>query len=117
MELQELKELLGIDFGDVSQDMSLELHLEAATERAKSYADAYDWTSTDPLPGPIKLGIARWVELTKQKGERAGVQSESLAGLTQTFVSTTDDSYYAEVYSLWDGYRKKGVVFRSARRF
>ena len=118
MTLAELKTLMGIASADTSQDAILSLYLEAALESAKEYANGWDWDSGQMLPAGIKLGIARWVELALLKKERAGVQSESIAGMSQTFSSASSDSYFAEVFDLWGPYKlePRGMTYRKARR-
>ncbi len=117
MTLQELKALMGIAVEDTSQDAILSLYLEAAFEAAKQYANGYDWNSTDPLPGPIKLGILRYVELARQRKSRSGVVSESIAGMSKTYAnSISDEEYYREAFDFWFPYRKRGVTFQAARR-
>lgn len=116
MLLADLKALMGIDAEDTSQDVVLQTYLDAALEEAKRYANAYDWTSADPLPSGIKLGIARWVELTQTRKSKAGIASQSMAGMSITYRDGTNDDYYNESYSFWGPYHKKGLVFRSAKR-
>lgn len=115
MNLEQLKSLMGIALSDTSQDVILSLYLGAALEAAKDYANAYDWNSNKPLPDGIQLGILRWVELSQLKKENAGIQSESMAGMTQTFVSTGDTSYFSEVFDMWEKYRFKGLNARPVR--
>lgn len=117
MTLEELKSLLGIAAGDTSQDAILSLYLEAGIEAVKEYANLLEWDTITELPAPVRLGIARWVEANRTRAERNGVQSESIGGMTQTFTNGGSDGVtFAESYSLWSPYRKKGVVFREARR-
>jgi hypothetical protein len=117
MTLAELKALMGIAESDTSQDASLQLLLETALEVAKNYANAFDW-SLEPLvlPSSIKLGIVRWVELTRLIKDRGGVVSESIGGMSQSFANGSNADYYDEVWSYWGGFRKKGVTFRPAIR-
>lgn len=118
MTLAELKTLMGIASADTSQDAILSLYLEAALVSAKEYADGWDWDSLQPLPAGIKLGIVRWVELSQLKKLNAGVKSESMAGMTQTFEDASSDSYFAEVFDLWGPYKlePRGMTYRKARR-
>lgn len=116
MTLEQLKSLMGIALSDASQDAILSLYLKAAIKVAQKYADMYDWDSLEPLPADIQLGILRWVELSQLRKNNAGVQSESIGGMSQTFTSTVDDGYFAEAYELWDGYRFKGLHFRTTKR-
>lgn len=117
MQLSELKQLLGIAESDVSQDAILSLYLESAIEAAKGYADKVDFTKV--FPGPIKLGILRYVELSQMRKNHAGIQSESMAGMSQTFRDGNDtDNYFAEAYDFWKPYHTKdsGLVFRTSKR-
>jgi hypothetical protein len=118
MTLEELKTLLGIEEGDTSQDAILSLYLEAGLEAAKKYTNLLDWETITELPATVKLGIAKWVEANQLRAERTGVQSESIAGMTQTFASGVSDGVtFAESYSLWGSYHKNsGVVFRPSKR-
>jgi hypothetical protein len=117
MTLEELKTLLGIAAEDTSQDAVLTLYLEAGIDAAKQYANLLEWDTLTELPAPVKLGISRWVQANQLRAERSGVQSESIGGMTQTFTSGGSDGVtFAESYSLWNPYRRKGVVFREARR-
>jgi Phage gp6-like head-tail connector protein len=117
MELAELKKLLGIAEGDTSQDAILSLYLEAGLDAAKAYTNLLDWETITELPAPVRLGIAKWVEANPLRSARNGVQSESMAGMTQTFTNGGSDNVtFAESYSLWGAYRKKGVVFRAATK-
>lgn len=114
--LEQLKGLMGIALSDTSQDVILSLYLEAAIEAAKNYANAYDWDADKPLPGGIKLGIVRWIELSQMKKSNAGVQSESIGGMSQTFTSTGDAGYFSEVFDMWEPYRYRGLTFRPTKR-
>jgi hypothetical protein len=117
MELTELKQLLGIAESDTSQDAILSLYLEAAIEAAKGYADKADFSKV--LPGPIKLGILRYVELSQLRKATAGIQSESMSGMSQTFRDgNTDSNYYAEAYDFWKPYHTNDnrLVFRTSKR-
>lgn len=116
MSLIELKALLGIAEGDTSQDVVLQIYLDAALAEAQRFANAYDWTSTDPLPSGLKLGIARWVELSRKRSAGPEVASQSMAGMSQTFVTANQNDYYKEVFDFWGPYRKKGLVFHTAKR-
>jgi hypothetical protein len=118
MNLTELKALLGIAVEDISQDAILSLYLESALEAAKSYTTAYDWLLTTPLPGGIRLGIVRWVELSQARKAKSGISSQSIAGMSITYSNsnTVDSDYFREAYSLWFPYRSKGVVFHTAKR-
>ncbi|MCM3598705.1 phage head-tail connector protein [Metabacillus idriensis] len=118
MTLQELKQLMGIAPDENSQDAILFLYLESAIQAAMYWADGYDWNNKAlPLPAAIKLGILRYVELTKQRKGRSGVVSESIAGMSKTYASGSDDDYYQEAIDFWLPFRKKqDVVFRPAKR-
>ena len=116
MKLEELKELMGIAAENTKQDAVLKLYLASALKAAKTYANAYDWESTDELPDEIKLGILRYVELSQKRKASTGIVSKSMAGMSVTYASGNDKEYFGEVFSIWLPYRKKGVVFRSAKR-
>lgn len=120
MTLTELKQLLGMDAGDTSNDVSLSLYLEAGLMAAMTRTTALDWTKLTHIPGPVKLGIARWVDVTRTMADRSGVQSESIGGMSQTFKNTANDAdLYAEVYMLWDAFRlpeNRSLQFRPSRR-
>lgn len=120
MTLAELKQLMGIALEDTSQDAILSLYLDTAMDAAKAYVDKVDWSASPlNLPATVKLGIVRYVELSQQRKENAGIQSESIGGMTQTFRNgNTDDNYFAEVFDIWSPYHtvKNGLVFRSARK-
>lgn len=116
MNLSELKVLMGIAEEDTSRDAILSLYLESALKAAEAYANAHDWSS-GVLPGAIKLGIVRWVELSQDRKSKAGIASQSMAGMSVTYKdNSTDYDYFREAYSLWHPFRSKGVVFRPARR-
>ncbi|AOH54482.1 hypothetical protein ABE28_008965 [Peribacillus muralis] len=116
MTLSELKQLMGIAAEDTTQDAILSLYLESALDDAKTYADKLDWT-TGSLPGAIKLGIVRWAELAQVRKERSGIQSESIGGMSQTFLNGSGDEYFSEVYDFWKPYHtvNNGLVFRTAK--
>lgn len=118
MTLEQLKGYMGIALSDTSQDVILSLYLETALEVAKEYTNKFDWDSGKPLPAGIKLGIIRWVELSQLKKDNAGVQSESIGGMSQTFTSAGDDSYFSEVFDMWGIYHHedRGLVFRAVKR-
>lgn len=116
MTLEQLKALMGIALSDTSQDVILSLYLGAAIKAAKKHADMYDWDSQEPLPEDIQLGILRWIELSQLRKNNAGVQSESIAGMSQTFTSTVDANYFAEAYELWEPYHFRGLTFRPTKR-
>lgn len=118
MTLEELKILMGIAADDTSKDATLKLYLEMALDAAKSYANAYDWTSTGALPAGLQLGIVRFVELSQSRKTSTGVISESIGGMSRTYanVANNDADYFSEVYSMWNPFKRRGVVFRSAKR-
>lgn len=118
MTLEQLKGYMGIALSDTSQDVILSLYLETAIEVAKEYTNKFDWDSGEPLPAGIKLGIIRWVELSRLKKDNAGVQSESIGGMSQTFTSAGDSGYFYEVFDMWAKYHyeNRGLVFRTAKR-
>jgi hypothetical protein len=116
MNLSELKDLMGIASGDTSNDAILSLYLESAIAAAKKYTNGFAWSDT--LPGPIKLGILRYVELSQMRKTNAGVASQSMAGMSQTFKDgdAGGTNYFAEAFDMWEPYRSKGLVFRTAKR-
>lgn len=118
MTLAELKALMGIPESDTSQDAKLQLYLDMALEAARDYANAYDWSSTEPLPAGLRLGIVRFVELSQSRKTNTGVISESIGGMSRTYAanSNNDVDYFGEVWSMWKPFKKRGVVFRSAKR-
>jgi hypothetical protein len=115
MNLAELKGLMGIALEGTSQDVILSLYLESALEAAKTYANNFNWTQT-VLPGPLKLGILRYVELSQARKSTAGIASQSIAGMSQTFKDDGGDSYFREAYEIWNPYHKNGLVFSPAKR-
>lgn len=118
MTLEELKLLMGIPVEDDSKDAILELYLAAALKAAQEYANKYDWTSTDPLPGDIRLGILRFVELSQNRKSKSGVVSESIGGMSRTFSSSSSptENYFLEAFDFWKPYHRRGLVFQPVRR-
>lgn len=116
MNLTELKSLMSIQPEDTSQDAILSLYLESAIAAAKAYTTAFTWSEV--LPGPIKLGILRYVELSQMRKSNAGIASQSMAGMSQTFKDgdAGGSNYFAEAFDFWEPYRSKGLVFRTAKR-
>lgn len=116
MNLEDLKRLLGLSMEDTSKDAILQLNLDAALDQARIYANKYDFDGNDPLPSTIKLGIVRWVELALKRGKESGVASKSMAGMSVTYRNTNDREYFQEVFQIWSPFRKKGLVYRPAKR-
>lgn len=116
MRLEQLKALLGMSLTDTSKDAILQLHLDAALDQARIYATKHDFNGGDPLPSTIKLGIVRWVELALKRGKESGIASKSMAGMSVTYRDTNDREYFQEVFQIWSPFRKKGLVYRSAKR-
>lgn len=116
MNLEDLKRLLGLSMEDTSKDAILQLNLDAALDQARIYANKYDFDGNDPLPSTIKLGIVRWVELALKRGKESGIASKSMAGMSVTYRDTGDREYFHEAFQIWSPFRKKGLVYRSAKR-
>lgn len=118
MTLEQLKALMDIPADDTSQDVKLQLYLDLALDAARDYANAHDWESTEPLPAGLQLGIVRFIELSQSRKSTTGVISESIGGMSRTYAvaSTNDNDYFAEVWSFWKPFKKRGVVFRTAKR-
>lgn len=119
------KKINGIDPLDVSQDEMLKLLIEVAIEVAKQKAcDWSQWDSFDKLPKPIILGIMELIGLSVSRGDinRAGVKSESIGGMSQTFFDADylgSDSYFKPAFDLFGMYcsvQPDSLVFRKARR-
>lgn len=119
MTLNELKVLLEIDLADVSQDVRLEIELEAAMQAAVEHCDQLDFmTLIDPadgkikLPGTVKLGMVEWIKANQGISERGGVTAESIGGMSQTF-STENALLYAGAYRYWAPYHSEVRFFRA----
>jgi len=123
MKLAELKTLLGIPSGDTSNDSILSLYLGAALEEAQRFANLYDWVTynenTDPnktLPNMMKLGLLSYVKTMQHLDENRGVQSESMAGMSQTFLNASNSEVFADAYKYWGGFHQNTLVARPALR-
>lgn len=118
MTLIELKQLLGLDPLDTSQDAMLQLYLDSALEQAFLYCNLFDW-EVDPLilPSSIKLGIVRYVKIMREVNSRSvGVQSESIGGMSKSYATNvTNDVLYADVWGLWKEFHRAPSIFRAAR--
>lgn len=119
MTLDELKVLLDIDLDDFSQDVRLEIELDAAREAAVSYCDQLDFMQLiDPadgkikLPGTVKLGMVEWIKANQEMSGRAGVTAESIGGMSQTF-SGDESLVYATAYKYWAVYHSEVRFFRA----
>jgi len=117
------KELNGIAIDDTSQDAVLSLYLDVALEIAKEKAcDIKDWTF-EKIPKSVLMGILIYVNLFMKRNEVHGIKSESIDGMSQTYMdSNKDDSYFSPAYDLFDMYCAKSnngycsATFRNARR-
>lgn len=118
MTLDQLKALMDIPAEDTSKDAKLQIYLELALDAARDYASAYDWSTNDPLPAGLQLGVVRFIELSQSRKNSDGVISESIGGMSRTYANTSnnDKDYFSEVWSLWKPFKKRGVVFRTAKR-
>lgn len=118
MTLMQLKELLGLDPLDTSQDAMLQLYLDSALEQAFLYCNRFDW-EMDPLvlPSAITLGIVRYVQIMMDVSSRsAGVVSESIGGMSKSYASGVSNRVlYADVWALWASYHVASSIFRPAR--
>ena len=116
------KELNGIAIDDTSQDAVLSLYLELGVEVAKEKAcDIKEW-DYDKLPKAVIMGILMYVDLFSKRNENYGIKSESIDGMSQTYIDNTgDDSYFNHVYDLFALHCKTAsgycsAVFRNAKR-
>lgn len=117
MTLAELKELLGLDPLDTSQDAILQLYLDSAMEQAFLYCNLFDW-ETEPLvlPSSIILGIVRYVQIMRDVNSRSvGVQSESIGGMSKSYANISNQALYADVWAYWKDYHRQASIFRAAR--
>lgn len=116
MELTELKTLMGIADGDISQDAMLSLYLDAAKEQLYAYATGYKFVDGVPFTGSMKLGIVKYVQLS-QKRSQGAIKSKSLDGLSVTYMdAVSGENYYDEAFAYWDVYRNRGLIFKPALR-
>lgn len=119
--LTEYKAIMGIAEDDNSLDAILLLYMSAAIEKAKYYAcDWHKWTYED-LPASIKLGIFRYLQLSQERGERSGIASESIGGMSQSFITGEQgntDAYFNEAYDFFKQYCRgaNGLNFVPAKR-
>lgn len=112
MTLSELKALLGIPTEDTSKDAYYTLMLESALLAAQEYCDRLDFltlvdteTGLLVLPAAVKLGIAEWVKANEGQAARSGIASESIGGMSQSFVTTGSDvSVYGAAFMHWRPY-------------
>ncbi|WP_426353672.1 phage head-tail connector protein [Exiguobacterium sp. R-39] len=119
MTLNELKTLLGVELEDVSQDVRLEIELEAGIKAASVYCDQLDFMQLiDPmdgklkLPGTVKLGISEWIKANQGMSERGGVVAESIGGMSQSF-GTDEALIYGTAYRYWSPYHSDIRFFRA----
>jgi len=118
MTLNELKVLLEIDLADVSQDVRLEIELDAAREAAVKYCDLLDFMQLiDPadgkikLPGTVKLGMVEWIKANQEISERGGVSAESIGGMSQTFEN--GDTAFNAAHRYWAPYHSEVKFYRA----
>ncbi len=117
MTLLELKELLGLDPSDTSQDAILQLYLDSALEQAFLYCNLFDW-ETEPLvlPSSITLGIVRYVQIMRDVYSRSvGVSAESIGGMSKSYNNVSNKALYTDVWDLWKDYHRQASIFRAAR--
>lgn len=113
MSLEELKALLGIPLEDTEENKLLEIKLKGVIEvteiwfkkNAKSEYIKYDKDGKFIIPDGAKIAISKYIEATEIV---AGVRSEHIGGMSQTFAGGTasssevtplDDYYaYLEIY-------------------
>lgn len=108
MTLNELKVLLEIPISDTSRDDYLTAKLESAIAYAQSWCrnKFLDEAGNLNLPLDVKEGIA--LKIKVDMSAPIGVQSESIAGMSQTFVSSNEK--YAVVHELWKSFRKMRML-------
>ena len=104
MTLGELKTLLEIPLSDTSRDDYLTVKLEGAVAYAHSWCrnQFLDEAGNLNLPPDVKEGIALKIKI--DMSTPTGVQSESIGGMSQTFVNSNEK--YAEVYEHWKPFKK-----------
>lgn len=119
--LDAYKQFNGIPIDDDSNDVVIQLYLEAGIEEAKRRAcDIKEW-EFDKLPAQIKLGIFKYINLSETREADYGIASESIGGMSQTFTKFANaNDYYKEAYDYFDKYcaRKNDMTlaFVSAKR-
>lgn len=111
MTLAELKALLGVAAEDTSKDAYYTLALESGLLAAQEYCNRLDFltlvdaeTGLLVLPAAVKLGIVEWIKANEAQSERSGVASESIGGMSQTFVVNGDAAIYSAAYIHWRPY-------------
>lgn len=119
--LDAYKQFNGIPIDDESNDVVIQLYLEAGIEEAKRRAcDIKEW-EFDKLPAQIKLGIFKYINLSEAREADYGIASESIGGMSQTFTKFTNaNDYYKEAYDYFDKYCSRTndmtLAFISAKR-
>lgn len=122
MTLSQLKQLLGVEEGDTSQDYYLGLQLESALKAAEEYCDRLDFlayvnveTGVLELPGPVNLGIYEWIKAASGVSKRGGVVSESIGGMSQSFADGA--AVYSAAHHHWRPYHSDIKFLQIGRRF
>lgn len=107
--LPEFKQRLGIPEDDTDGDAKLKVNIAdgyeyAATWCNNSFRDDLDVLK---LPRPIKKGIVKMIQIDEAALGREGVSSESVPGMSQSFViSNNERVQYADVFGLWRKYKR-----------
>lgn len=112
MTLSELKALIGVAAEDTSKDAYYTLMLESALLAAQEYCDRLDFltlvdaeTGLLVLPAAVKLGIAEWVKANEGQAARSGIASESVGGMSQSYITTGSDTVvYGAAFAHWRPY-------------
>ncbi|WP_214810916.1 phage head-tail connector protein [Exiguobacterium sp. s127] len=107
--LPDIKQRLGIREDDTTRDAALEVDIVDGYEYAVEWCNNTfrDELGVLRLPGPIKKGVVKMIQIDTAAIGREGVQSQSMAGMSQTFVTgASASSTYADVFGLWRKYKR-----------
>jgi|GEM_PF-1314017 len=107
--LPEFKQRLGVPVEDTDGDAALGINIADGYEYAAAWCNNLfrDDFGVLKLPGPIKKGIIMMIQIDESVLGREGVSSESVPGMSQSFVTSTNERVrYADVFGLWRKYKR-----------
>lgn len=111
--LPEFKRRLDIPTDETTQEEKLKEDIVDAYEFCAEWCnDSFrDELGVLILPGPIKRGMALMIQIDESSVGREGIASESVGGMSQTFIVSSDERVkYANVFGLWRKNKKLKFV-------
>lgn len=107
--LPDFKQRLGIPQEETDGDDALMINISDGYEYAAAWCNNSfrDKLGVLNLPGPVKKGIKLMIQIDESAVGREGVTSESVPGMSQSFVTSTNERVrYADVFGLWRKYKR-----------